>query len=615
VPILLVVVVVYAALDHVAQRLALLPRFEQLQHEQALSDLRRAVADLDLATEELDRRTAALARLDVAASYLDGGSTSFGELLLEDDFLERQELDLAFVVALDGAVRWSALAPRALDARGELRDFPRGRLSTAHPLTRRAAAGPVAVSGLMAGAAGPMLVSSQTIGGRGWLILGRLLEDGVLPDERGGAAAWTLDSPAIPQEAREILDQVTASVEPWVSPEDQHFVTWSVLEDVQNRPTILLRTATPASIVATANTTVFYALLSTVAIGLALLVVLQRLMTHAVVTPLARLTAQVVEIGARDDDTAQLGLNRDDEIGTLAAEFDAMLSKLSASRQALVATARSAGMSEIATGILHNIGNVLNSVVLSRDIAQAQLRSSELGKLRKLVDLLQEQDDLGRFLDEDPRGAKVVPFLEALTRTLEQERERADGELVELGQGIEHIRELVASQQAVAGRSTVAERINVAEQVERAIEITASATGGVEVEIGREFDALPTQLLDRHKLLEILVNLLQNARQAVGEGRCDRPSILVRLEADGERFTITVSDNGRGIAPEHLDRIFAHGFTTRRDGNGFGLHASANSARELGGALAVSSAGVGLGAEFTLTLPLQTADAHRGQAA
>ena len=164
-------------------------------------------------------------------------------------------------------------------------------------------------------------------------------------------------------------------------------------------------------------------------------------------------------------------------------------------------------------------------------------------------------------------------------------------------------------------RSTVAERINIAEQIERAIEITASAIGGGEVQIRRELDALPTQLLDRHKLLEILVNLLQNARQAVGEGRCDRPSILVRLESDGERFTITVSDNGRGIAPEHLDRIFAHGFTTRRDGNGFGLHASANSARELGGALAVSSAGVGLGAEFTLTLPLQTADAHKGQAA
>jgi C4-dicarboxylate-specific signal transduction histidine kinase len=379
---------------------------------------------------------------------------------------------------------------------------------------------------------------------------------------------------------------------------------YAVLEDLQNRPTILLRTETDRSILDSARATLHYALLSAIAIGLAMLLVLQRLLGRAVITPLAQLTETALRIGASDDDTARIDLERDDEIGVLASEFDSMLRKLATSRQALVSAARTAGMSEIATGILHNIGNVLNSVVLSRQLVAETLDRSQLGQLRRVLELLEEQDDLAHFLTADPRGQKLLPFLEALTRTLEEERERARDELAGLGEGVEHIRELVASQQALAGRSTVVERISVAEQVERAIEVTASANGSdAKLVVEREVPELPAQLLDRHKLLEILVNLVQNARQSVSEAEVDDPHIAVRVAAEGGRLTIRVADNGRGIAPEHLEQIFAHGFTTRRNGHGFGLHASANSARELGGELSVRSDGPGRGAEFTLSLP------------
>ena len=66
---------------------------------------------------------------------------------------------------------------------------------------------------------------------------------------------------------------------------------------------------------------------------------------------------------------------------------------------------------------------------------------------------------------------------------------------------------------------------------------------------------------------------------------------------------IAVIDTGIGISPENLTRIFAHGFTTRKDGHGFGLHSGALAAKELGGKLSVESAGLGQGASFVLDLP------------
>ena len=114
---------------------------------------------------------------------------------------------------------------------------------------------------------------------------------------------------------------------------------------------------------------------------------------------------------------------------------------------------------------------------------------------------------------------------------------------------------------------------------------------------------LPPLVTDRHKVLQILVNLVNNARQAVKEAPMRR--LVVRAAATSQRVAISVIDTGVGIAPEHVDRVFQHGFTTKPDGHGFGLHASANAARQLGGALSASSAGLGAGATFRLELPLQ----------
>ena len=81
--------------------------------------------------------------------------------------------------------------------------------------------------------------------------------------------------------------------------------------------------------------------------------------------------------------------------------------------------------------------------------------------------------------------------------------------------------------------------------------------------------------------------------------------ITVRAQPNGAGLAIiSVADNGIGIPAENLTRIFAHGFTTRKHGHGFGLHSSALAASEMGGALRVQSDGHGCGATFTIELPL-----------
>jgi signal transduction histidine kinase len=126
-----------------------------------------------------------------------------------------------------------------------------------------------------------------------------------------------------------------------------------------------------------------------------------------------------------------------------------------------------------------------------------------------------------------------------------------------------------------------------------------------------EIEDLGRVRLDRHKLVQVLVNVIKNARESVdasgGAGR-----VTVRALRDGERLRIDVVDDGAGIAAENLARVFNHGFTTKSGGHGFGLHSSANAATEMGGRLGAASAGLGRGATFTLDLPLERAATVEG---
>jgi ligand-binding sensor domain-containing protein/signal transduction histidine kinase len=281
----------------------------------------------------------------------------------------------------------------------------------------------------------------------------------------------------------------------------------------------------------------------------------------------------------------------------------------------LVDASREAGKAEVATNVLHNVGNVLNSVNVSTDLLKQRIADSRLSNLTRITALLREhQDDLAGFLTQDEKGRQLVPYLETLSEYSTAEQSEFLGELESLATNIEHIKTIVATQQSYAGVCDITDTVDVASVVEDALSMHTAAYRRHSVKVIRQFEKVPLMVMDRHRVLQILVNLFHNAKYACESARASEREIIVRIAMCGsERIHVVVIDNGIGIPPENLTRIFSHGFTTRKNGHGFGLHSGALAAQEMGGSLKAHSDGIGKGASFTLELPLRPTTAHPAQ--
>jgi two-component system NtrC family sensor kinase len=319
-----------------------------------------------------------------------------------------------------------------------------------------------------------------------------------------------------------------------------------------------------------------------------------------------------------DFDLFQTTIMLGDQVRHRTAELEAALHdneeitrELQGAQSELVTTARRAGMAEIAKNMLHNIGNVLNSVTVSAGLVSIRMRDSKAHALAQAVGLLSEHAaDLGDFLTRDAKGRMLPRYMDTLVAALAAEQQSIIIELVSLTKSIAHIKDILATQRSYAGAANVVEAVQIRDLLEEALRISAAALAHHQVTVVREFAEAPMLLLDAHLLLQILVNLIGNAAQAMVDV-CDRaPQITVRLEVTeleaGHRLRIRVEDYGEGISAENLPRLFSHGFTTRKNGHGFGLHSCALGAKEMGGTLTAHSDGPGTGAIFTLELPVKS---------
>jgi signal transduction histidine kinase len=275
----------------------------------------------------------------------------------------------------------------------------------------------------------------------------------------------------------------------------------------------------------------------------------------------------------------------------------------------LVDASRKAGMADVATGVLHNVGNVLNSVNVSANLIADKTKNSRISSLAKLDDLFSlHTDDLADFVARDAKGRQIPGFVKQLSEHLQQERAEVLGEVASLTRQIDHIKEIVVMQQDYARVSGVVETVDPRQLVEDALRIHGGAYDRHGVKVIREFQELPPVTVDKHKVLQILVNLLSNAKYACdAEAQADK-QVWVRTEESDGRWRIVVRDNGVGLAPENLIRVFHQGFSLRKGGHGFGLHSSANAAKEMGGSLVAHSDGPGKGATFVLELPMQPSE-------
>ncbi|MBL9137418.1 MAG: HAMP domain-containing protein, partial [Verrucomicrobiales bacterium] len=296
---------------------------------------------------------------------------------------------------------------------------------------------------------------------------------------------------------------------------------------------------------------------------------------------------------------------RTQELSRQVAAKEQAHAELAQTQNRMVELSRLSGMAEVATGVLHNVGNILNSVNVTANLLRDWSKSTKIHSLSKLADLLrQNQATLDAYLSRDPTGKQVPEFLIKLAEHLEGEVETVRTEVESLCERIEHIKQIVTMQQGYARVSGLRETLPMQELVEDAIRMTGNSLARHGVQVIRKYSEVPPVVADKHALLQILINLIRNAKDAMATVPADARRLTLTLETTAsDCVRVTVQDTGIGISRENLTRIFSHGFTTKRDGHGFGLHSGANAAKQMGGRLFVHSDGPGHGALFVLELP------------
>ncbi len=296
---------------------------------------------------------------------------------------------------------------------------------------------------------------------------------------------------------------------------------------------------------------------------------------------------------------------------TVEQQVEERTRELRTAQDDLVKVARSMGMAEIATSVLHNVGNVLNSVNVSVELATTKMRQFPLNDFARVVAMMNDhRADLGAFIEKDQRGSHIPAFLATLSEILSEDQRGLLAEMASLAQNVEHIKQIINVQQTHAKLGRTAVDVNLPHAIEDALQVTCGSLKQGLIEVQREFSGPEILVGDKHALLQILINLFSNAKHALLANRPTNPVITIRTlgfrNGDRDWIRIEVHDNGAGIPQENLTRIFNHGFTTKSNGHGFGLHASANSAKQMGGTLGVVSEGPGRGATFTLEFPVKS---------
>jgi len=306
-----------------------------------------------------------------------------------------------------------------------------------------------------------------------------------------------------------------------------------------------------------------------------------------------------MEVG---DETVHVCIMRDI---TQRKETEATLAEAQAT---MVDSAHKSGMADMATGVLHNIGNILNSVNLAGEQINRITSSSKVNGFIKANELLEtHKENLAEFFTNDSRGKKLPAYYLKMGKVLSAEISDIRKESEELISKTTMMKEVISTQQAYAQTGFHTEQLEIQELMEDALKIQVASLEKWGVKLHKHYRETPACIGQKSKLLQVITNLIKNAKEAMNNNdEFNKPKELtIETGALDENFAyIKIADNGCGISSKQLAKIFNHGFTTKEEGHGFGLHTSANAMTEMRGALKVDSAGIERGASFTITIPI-----------
>jgi len=599
----------YGVVDYTIQRDVILPSFESLEVDLARTDMERVTRALDRELTQLMTFSADWGNWNDTYNYIRVQNPQFIETNMNPSFLESSGIELVAFLNADGRFVWRqgyaaqghAPIPYAmLDAPG---------LEPGHPFLPSIRDGQ-RNKGIVLTEHGAMLLTLAPIldgngGGphRGAVLMGRLLT----PKRIAQLAEQAQVKLAVRMmrrangEAAKPEGPLSTTVVRYADKND----VFRQVADIYGRHALMLKIEVPRSVTAKGVAATRFALASLLIAGVLVLLVLILTIRQMILRPVSRMTRHAVRIAEQDDLTIRLKLDRDDELGVLAREFDMMVDKLADARRRIVDHSFEAGVAQIASGVLHNVGNAMTPLGVTVAGMQKRLREAPADDIALVLAELDKTNDPARLAD-------LEEFLRLASRELAQAVTDARSEADTVARQADVIQQALTQQLRSSHAAPVIEAVRLPDLIERAVEmVPTSLRPYLTIHVDPALQALRTVQVPRITLQQVFQNLIQNAAEAMRDagrshGRLDVTGNIVP-DADGQRLQMRFTDDGAGIAPEHLPRIFERGYSTksRESNSGIGLHWCANALNALGGSLRAENSGPDHGACFVVVLPLR----------
>ena len=606
--------IVLVAIMYAAQELVVMPAFADLERTGADRNVSRCLESMERDLESISNMANDWASWDDSYQFVIDGNEKFSDSNLVDESFSNAHLNFICFVNRERKIVWGEVRDHATLALIDVPDLFAAITAAECPLTGHKEVTD-SLSGVLVTSQGPMLVASRPIITtrhtgpiRGSLIMGRFLDADEIKSlaDRTQVAltSWTIGQDELPPEALRILDSKSR-------PDTTHIETlnrntlyaYRVVDDVYGKQAMVWRIDVPREITHQGRVAARVATAGSLVGGAATLMVMWILLQRGVVDPLSHLVEHVVHVGKSGNLKARLNLTRTDEIGKLANEFDQMAEHLSEYRKKVLDSAHRSGMEEVASEVLHNVGNAVNSAGCCVETLRDRLSESKTAGLERAVTLLRQQaPHAAEFFSNDPRGPKLLSYLGDVNDALHQEQSDQKQDIERLFDTIRHIRDVIAAQQTYTGQAEFRQEVDITDLVDEVLLLNHDQLIANRIQVAVDVSDVPDLVLNKSKTTQVLVNLVRNAIQAM-EASCEpRVLSISAYVIENHGVEIDVADTGHGFDQESQTKLFAHGYTTKPKGNGFGLHYCANAVHAAGGHISATSPGPGQGAVFRVRL-------------
>jgi two-component system NtrC family sensor kinase len=612
----LIVVIVFmlsGLMSFAVQRLTVLPSFHALEEETAKKNAERVLEAVYRELDQIEPLVSDWSFWTDTYEFVKGQNPDYIESNLDEgETLAGMKMNYLGFFDKSGRAVWTQSFDIEEEKQLGLGELTGDRLKNGHPLLVHSTPTSKA-KGLIDTPHGPLLVVAKPIMDNdkqkpiaGTLMMGRFLNE--------SAVARLAEQTKLPLDISRADKQAPSN---WIGSAGKELAhskinlvegadQWqanSTLSDLYGKPYLSIQVDTPRNITSRGAAAVSTSLLSLGVTGLMMMVVMLWLLQRAVLRPIATLSDHALKIGADDNLDTHLDLKRKDEVGVLARTFDDMVDRLTEVRRRLIDRSYHSGVAEMASGVLHNIGNSITPIKVKLSTLQSDLGAAPVAEME------QAAAELASPATPDERRNDLAKFMELAGVELAGLVKNSREEVVEAAQQVVHVQEILADQERFSRSARVMESVDMAAVIDDAAAgLSPEMKSAMQIEITPSVTETGAVVGTRAALQQVATNLLVNAAESIlltdsGQGKVTVKAAQEELE--GQPAThLQIEDNGAGIQPENLERLFERGFSTKdRNGSGHGLHWSANTVKTLNGRITAQSEGAGRGACLDIWLP------------